>query len=98
MLMTLCVIVSLLLIFSVVTPFFWGPGGSLQAASSEESPERLLAMKQAIIKRFAEDEQAFEKKLLSKRIWEQRRQFLANRYVDAARRLDFVRANKEKAE
>lgn len=98
MLMTLCVILALILIFAVVTPFFWGPGGLLQAASSEVSRERLLAMKQALLKRYAEDEQAFDKKLLSKRIWEQRRQFLANRYVDTARRLDYVDATEEKAE
>lgn len=98
MLMIFSVVISLILVFAVVTPFFWGQGGALQAASSENSRERLLAMKQAILKRYAEDEQAFEKKVLSKRIWEQRRQFLANRYVDAARRLDYVMADEEKGQ
>ncbi len=98
MLMIFCVVLSLILIFAVVTPFFWGQGDLLQAASSENSRERLTAMKQAILKRYVEDEAAFEKKLLSKRIWEQRRQFLANRYVDAARRLDYVKAGEEKTQ
>ena len=50
------------------------------------------ASKAAILERFIQDEQAFENKTISKLAWEQRRTYLVNRYIDSARRLDFLKA------
>ncbi|MCX6128700.1 MAG: hypothetical protein NTX25_06500 [Proteobacteria bacterium] len=75
----------------IVSPFWMGPGGRLQAAASVNSLEQLEAVKLSILHRFLEDERAFTEKRISKMAWEQRRQFLTNRYIDAARRSDYLR-------
>lgn len=83
-------IVSVLAFVIVLSPLFIGPGGALASASSLNSPERLVATKNAILKRYIEDERAFDEKKINKLIWEQRKQYLCNRYIDAARRLDYI--------
>lgn len=90
----LAVLIGLLVISAVIMPFFAGPGGLLQAGASVNSPERLRAMKDAVLKRFLEDEESFKKGDLSKLAWERRKAFLSHRYVDAARRLDFLEYGK----
>ena len=74
----------------VVMPFFRGPGGVLQAGALVNSPTRLKAMKEAVLQRFIEDETACQRGDLSQLAWERRKAFLSHRYVDAARRLDYV--------
>lgn len=86
----IAVLIGILLISAIVAPFFVGRGGLLAAGSSINSPARLHALKDAILKRFLEDEAAFKSGTLSKLGWEKRKAFLTHRYVDAARRLDFL--------
>jgi hypothetical protein len=86
----LAVLIGLLVVTALVVPFFRGPGGQLQAGASVNSPARLRAMKDAVIERFLEDEQAAKNGDLSPLAWEKRKAFLSHRYIDAARRLDFV--------
>lgn len=74
----------------ILAPLFIGQGGALASASSLNSPERLVATKNAILKRYIEDEKSFDDKKINKLIWEQRKQYLSNRYIDAARRLDYI--------
>jgi hypothetical protein len=74
----------------IISPLFLARDGALASASSLNSPERLLATKNAILKRYIEDEKTFEDKKISKIVWEQRKQYLSNRYIDAARRLDYI--------
>ena len=88
----LAVMIGVLVVALILSPFWVGPGGRLAAAASVSSPERLESMKSAILKRYLEDENAYKVAALSKRAWEKRRSFLVNRYVDVARRLDFVAA------
>lgn len=83
-------IISLVAVLVVLSPLFLGKGGTLASASSLNSPERLVAIKNAILKRYIEDERSFEEKKINKLIWEQRKQYLSNRYIDAARRLDYI--------
>jgi hypothetical protein len=92
--------IGIILLVAILSPFFTGPGGLLQAASSINSPETLESLKQAILQRYVEDETSFTQGGLSNLAWDKRRSFLVNRYIDAARRLDFVRAveSAEKAE
>lgn len=82
--------VSLLAALLILSPFFFGKGGHLQAAASINSLTKLESVKETILKRFLEDERAFDEKRISKMAWEQRRQYLSNRYIDAARRLDYL--------
>ena len=74
----------------VLSPFVLGPGGHLATAASVNSPERLEAIKNAILERYLEDERAFQEKRITKIAWDQRKAYLTNRYIDAARRLDFI--------
>lgn len=83
-------ILSVLTFMIVLSPLVLGKGGTLQSASSLNSPERLVATKNAILKRYIEDEKSFEDKKINKLMWEQRKQYLSNRYIDAARRLDYI--------
>jgi hypothetical protein len=90
--------IGVLLLVSILGPFFWGPGGLLQEASSINSPVRLEALKHAILKRYLEDESSFSQGHLSQLAWDKRRHFLVNRYIDTARRLDFVAGQELEAE
>lgn len=83
-------ILSALVIAAVVAPFLTGGERRLQSALFSNSPERLKAEKQSLVSRYLEDEQAFVKKRINKIMWVQRRQYLVNRYIDAARRLDYL--------
>ena len=89
---TLSLITAVIAVVAILLPFFVGPGGSLQVSASINSIEILEASKAAILERFIQDEQAYENKTISKLAWEQRRTYLVNRYIDAARRLDFLTA------
>ncbi len=84
------VIVSLIVLAALLAPFFFGDGGALVSSSSIESPERLEKIKQAIVKRYIADEKALEDGIISKSAWEQRKQFLTNRYIDASRQYDYL--------
>lgn len=91
-------LIGIILLVVLLAPFFIGPGGLLQAASSINSSSQLEALKEAILKRYLDDERAFQKGDLSPLGWEKRRAFLVNRYIDAARRLDFVRGMQSHAQ
>lgn len=83
-------ILSVVVAAIIISPLILAKDGALASASSLNSPERLLATKNAILKRYIEDEKTFEDKKISKIVWEQRKQYLSNRYIDAARRLDYI--------
>ena len=83
-------IVALFALTIILSPLIIGKGGRLASASSLNSPERLVATKTAILQRYIEDERSFDAKKVSKMVWEQRKQYLSNRYIDAARRLDYI--------
>jgi hypothetical protein len=84
------VAMGLILACALLAPFLYGPGGTLAAGASIKSPERLAAIKNALVVRYVKDERAFQQGAISKREWTRRQHFLTNRYLDAARRLDFV--------
>lgn len=78
------------LLLLILMPFFVGPGGLLAPSAKIDSVEQLQAMKNAILQRYIEEEAAQRRGDLSALAWRQRQEFLAHRYVDAARRLDFL--------
>lgn len=85
------IVLSIVTALFLLSPFLFGKGGQLQAAASINSPERLEAIKLSILKRFLEDERAYQEKRITKLAWDQRRAYLTNRYIDAARRLDYLK-------
>ena len=88
------VLTGVILILLLLAPFWIGPGGLLQASSQVNSLDELKALKDAVIQRYLEDEKAFKEGNLSAGAWDRRRSFLSNRYIDAARRLDFLEHTK----
>lgn len=92
MLFTLSLVTALVALLIVLAPFVLGKGGALQGASSINSPEQLEKIKQSVLRRYLEDEKAYQDKLISSSVWKTRQQYLTNRYVDTARRLDFVKS------
>ena len=77
--------------FSGGFAFFWGQGGILAAAATEDDPKVLEEAKLRIAKRWSKDEAAFLRQEISSREWEMRKELLTNRFLDTARRLDFIR-------
>lgn len=90
MLLIAALIIAVVVILSVLSPFFLGEGGALASAAAENSPEVVRRVKEAIVRRYLAEEQAFEANQIPRRSWEARKRFLQNRYLDAARRLDFL--------
>ena len=92
MLYIICIAIASILFIVVITPFFVEPknGNILRAGAAINSPEKLLKIKEAILKRYIEDEKAYEDKQIGKLVWEQRSQYLTNRYIDTVRRLDYL--------
>lgn len=88
---TLAVIIGVTTTIVVMLPFFVGRGGRLAAASSIHSLEELDAMRAAILKRYLEDEEAYQNKSINRLMWDQRRVYLTNRYIDAVRRIDYLK-------
>ena len=88
--MTLAIIIVFVLLIVLMAPFFFVRGERLQDASSVNSVEKLEKIKESLLKRYLEDEQAHRKKLISDGVWQRRKAFLTTRYIDAARRLDFI--------
>ena len=97
MLYIICISIASVLFIAVISPFFVEPktGNVLRAGAAINSPDKLLKIKEAILKRYIEDEQAFEDKQIGKLVWEQRSQYLTNRYIDTVRRLDYLGYVKE---
>ena len=88
--------VSLALLISVLSPFWLGKGGLLLPASTLNDPEKARRLKKTVLTRYLSDENAFREGAISKSEWNQRRQFLTNRYIDLSRRLDFLTDNMTK--
>jgi hypothetical protein len=86
----LTMVISIVLILVVLAPFFYGEGGSLQDASKTDSPELLGAKQDAILRRWIEDEKAANVGLITAKEWSMRKVYLTNRYIDCARRLDWL--------
>lgn len=88
----MAVFISILVVCVVLSPFWIGAGGVLAAASAEESPEKLRFLKEQLLKQYLKDERAATQGHITAREWGTRKQFLINRFIDAARRLDYIQA------
>ena len=94
----LCLVITVLVFLIILCPFFIGKGGRLQAAASASSQDLLKSEKEALVKRFVEDEELYLNKKMMTHNWQKRRQYLVNRYIDAAKRLDFLEYQDKKGE
>lgn len=83
-------ITAAIVLIVVLSPFFFGRGGALQAGSSVDSKDSLLKIKAALLERYLTDERDYVEGRMNRLVWQQRRQFLVNRYVDTVRRLDYI--------
>jgi hypothetical protein len=89
-LVILAAVLSVIVMGLVLSPFFYGSGGSLQDASASDNVEVLEARQSAILKRWIQDEDAAERGEISKTEWSQRQRYLTSRYVDVARRIHWI--------
>jgi len=88
---------SLALIVCVLSPFWLGKGGLLLPASTLSDPDKARRLKKIVLNRYVSDENAFNDGAISKSEWNQRRQFLTNRYIDLSRRLDYLMDDESQA-
>src|SRR5438477_78777 len=71
-----------------------GKGGSLFAHSALASEESLVQMQNSLLTNYLKCEEQFSNEQIRQREWEQRQNFLTNRYLDVTRRLDALRFQK----
>lgn len=90
MYLTLCIAISLVTVAIVAIPLWFFPAQTLQASATENSPEKLERIKKAVLRRYVEEEAIHSSSGMAGVVWEQRKSFLINRYLDAARRLDYL--------
>lgn len=89
-LVVLGALVAIIVMVSVLAPFFVGPGGWLQDAAVGDSLERLRVRRASILKRWLEEEGQHATGMLTDREWSLRQVYLTSRYVDATRRMDWL--------
>jgi hypothetical protein len=87
-------IIGLVFLLIVLSPFFYGEGGSLQDSSVTDSVGDLEARQDAILRRWIKDEQSAAKGEISPTEWAQRQRYLTSRYVDSTRRLAWLKGVK----
>lgn len=92
---TVVIITGMAMMIFILSPFWMAKGGRLTSGSRVDDLEQLAAIKKAILKRYKTEEKAAKDELMSKKLWEKRKLFLANRYIDASKRMDFLLAMKK---
>ncbi|MEY4632435.1 MAG: hypothetical protein RIQ81_2555 [Pseudomonadota bacterium] len=85
---------ALVAVCATLAPFYFGRGGRLAAAATIDDPDRLAAMKAAIVSRYVQEEASYKRGEISTRQWERRSSYLRHRWLDVARRLDFIASNR----
>jgi len=90
-LVVLCSIISLTVLVIVLMPFMTGEGGKLQDAAISGSTDDLELRLTALLKRWLKDEAAFNAGEITNTEWRQRQRYLASRFVDTSRRLDWLK-------
>ena len=87
-------IVCLPVLFFVLLPFFIGEGGILTEALTINSVDRLEKTQKLLLERYVQDEKAFSQGNISASSWQARKAYIVHRYIDAARRIDFLQGTK----
>ncbi len=84
------VIISLLGLGFILYPLSQKEVIYLDGFSSYASVDQLKNLQMIVLKKYLEEEEAYKEQLISKRTWDKRQEFLARRYIDITRRLDFA--------
>ena len=87
------IIVSVVCFCLLIYPFFAYGKEKLNAVLSYDNLEQLKEMQQKLLTRYIMDEKAHAAGDLTASAWKSRRAFLVARYVDAGRRIDFLKNN-----
>jgi hypothetical protein len=80
-------------VLCVLLAFFLSSAEPLEPAVTISDPQVLEKMQADLVRQYQKDEQLFAEKVLLKREWSARQEFLLRRYIDITRRLDHVRAS-----
>lgn len=83
-------ILSCCCLIVILWPFFDSKGGVLSEGFFETSADIVEKKMALIVARYVQDEQDFKDHKLSNFEWKSRQSFLMNRYVDLARRYEFI--------
>ncbi|MCX6116698.1 MAG: hypothetical protein NT027_04095 [Proteobacteria bacterium] len=94
-LMMISIFISIAGLIIVLLPFFQGPGGRLENASYLDSVDVLEKRQNAIVERWKVEHKNHMEGFLSAREWRLRKTYLTNRYVDVARRIDWMNRQSE---
>ena len=91
----LCLLTSILVVIFILSPFVLGRDESpLVPSSLLVDQASMLKVKEDILNKYLLNDQLYKDEKLYKREWEQRQQFLINRYIDIARRLDVLQIDR----
>lgn len=83
-------LIGLALTVFIMSPFWLGEGGQLARSSTMTDPEKILKTKKIIVDRYLHEEAASKEGHITTSEWEKRKQYLLNRYIDLARRYDYL--------
>lgn len=86
------ILIGLLAVGAVLSPFFRGTGGQLQDAAAADSIQQLEARRRSILNRWLEEEGQHSTGMITDREWSLRQIYLSNRYVDVTRRIEWLKA------
>ena len=91
------IVTCTVLVLIIVYPLFFTKNELLTEATGEGSLDGVRKLKVALLKKYIEEEQLFEAKELNSIVWKQRQQYYMNRYIDASRREDYLKALSEES-
>ena len=84
---------SLASIAVILLPFFTKNIVPLDSGQNISNVESLHKMKQKILEQFLLDEKSFQGNQITRKEWTKRQDYLAARFVDYTRRIDFLTRN-----
>jgi hypothetical protein len=85
-----CALIALSLVGAVLAPLWLCDEGVLLPSTIADNPMRLMEMAQKILADYLADEAAFRHGRITARQWQQRQNYLVNRYIDLRRRQDYL--------
>jgi hypothetical protein len=90
MLILLAVLLSFAAVVAVLAPFWLTENAQLDMSSTITDLQQGLQMRQAIIATYVREEVQQQSGQLLRWEWDKRRDFLQNRYLDIARRIEYL--------
>lgn len=82
------ILITLSWIIFILSPFWLGEGGQLIDHPKLKDQSQLRQMQSLLLRKYYEEERGFRDGFLSKREWNNRQEYLLDKYIDITRRLD----------